>query len=147
MRSRTCWNYRRRTITGTCRWWRVFFGKQLVSIRWILVGHYWSVDNKGRVSWSLSVSVQRKVLRDFTFSDGSYVPAGNVICVPQQAVMRDERYYENPNEFMPFRFVANQEDGEAADQKFTDLKPHFYLWGAAKNPWQVIISILSFVLA
>ncbi|MCJ1424276.1 hypothetical protein MMC29_002163, partial [Sticta canariensis] len=84
-----------------------------------------------------SLSVQRKVLRDFTFSDGSYVPAGNVICVPQQAVMRDARYYDRPNEFLPFRFVANQEEiDDVANQKFTDLKPHFYLWGAAKNPWQ-----------
>lgn len=96
-----------------------------------------------------AVSVQRKVLKDFTFSDGTHVPAGNVICVPQQAIMRDAQHYDRPDEFMPFRFVTNhhqsegkngnkaETDDEAAHQKFTDLKPHFYLWGAAKNPWCV----------
>lgn len=63
------------------------------------------------------------------------MPAGNIVCVPQQAITRDAQHYERPNEFMPFRFVANHEDGDVADRKFTDLKPHFYLWGAAKNPW------------
>lgn len=83
------------------------------------------------------VSVQRKVLKDFKFSDGSYVPAGNVICVPQQAVMRDPKYYDRPDEFLPFRFVREHGDGQddGPIQKFTDLKPHFYLWGAAAKPW------------
>lgn len=83
------------------------------------------------------VSVQRKVLKDFKFSDGSVVPAGNVICVPQQAVMRDPELYYRPNEFLPNRFVKEYGDGQddGAIQKFTDLKPHFYLWGATAKPW------------
>ncbi|KAI4273321.1 MAG: hypothetical protein L6R38_006365 [Xanthoria sp. 2 TBL-2021] len=83
-----------------------------------------------------SLSVQRKVLKDFTFSDGSHVPAGNVICVPQQAVMRDSKYYDRPDEFLPFRFAneSGGDQGNGAIQKFTDLKPHFYLWGAAAKP-------------
>ncbi|KAL8804076.1 MAG: hypothetical protein Q9182_002789 [Xanthomendoza sp. 2 TL-2023] len=79
-----------------------------------------------------SISVQRKVLKDFTFKDGTHVPAGNVICVPQQAVMRDPKYYDQPDEFLPFRF-ATKESNDAI-QKFTDLKPHFYLWGATAKP-------------
>ncbi|KAL8993146.1 MAG: hypothetical protein Q9169_006567 [Polycauliona sp. 2 TL-2023] len=85
-----------------------------------------------------SLSVQRKVLKDFTFADGSHVPAGNVICVPQQAVMRDAKYYDRPNEFLPFRFAKESGTGGQSDdaiQKFTDLKPHFYLWGATAKPW------------
>ncbi|KAL8812802.1 MAG: hypothetical protein Q9200_000769 [Gallowayella weberi] len=79
-----------------------------------------------------SLSVQRKVLKDFTFKDGTHVPAGNVICVPQQAVMRDPRYYDQPDEFLPFRFAAKESND--AVQKFTDLTPHFYLWGATAKP-------------
>lgn len=89
------------------------------------------------VSKMLSVSVQRKVLRDFKFSDGSCVPAGNVICVPQQAVMRDQKHYDRPDEFLPMRFVKGQGDSQDDDaiQKLTDLKPHFFLWGATAKPW------------
>ncbi|KAL8639240.1 MAG: hypothetical protein Q9226_008894, partial [Calogaya cf. arnoldii] len=66
-----------------------------------------------------SLSVQRKVLKDFTFSDGSHVLAGNMIY-----------------EFLPFRFAneSGSDQGNGAIQKFTDLKPHFYLWGAAAKP-------------
>lgn len=73
----------------------------------------------------------------FKFSDGSIVPAGNVICVPQQAIMRDSKYYDRPNEFLTFRFVSEHVDGHDDDaiQKFRDLKPHFYLWGAGAKPW------------
>ncbi|KAL8982593.1 MAG: hypothetical protein Q9205_002941 [Flavoplaca limonia] len=82
-----------------------------------------------------SLSVQRKVLRDFTFADGTHVPAGNVICVPQQAVMRDSKYYDRPHDFLPFRFAKERGVGNDATQKFTDLKSHFYLWGATAKPW------------
>ena len=81
------------------------------------------------------VSVQRKVLKDFTFADGTHVPAGNVICVPQQAVMRDSKYYDRPDDFLPFRFAKEHGVGNDVTQKFTDLKPHFYLWGATAKPW------------
>lgn len=82
-----------------------------------------------------TVSVQRKVLKDFTFADGTHVPAGNVICVPQQAVMRDSKYYDRPDDFLPFRFAKEHGVGNDATQKFTDLKPHFFLWGATAKPW------------
>lgn len=75
-----------------------------------------------------------KILKDFTFSDGGHVPAGNMTCVPQQVVMRDAKYYERPHEVLPFRFMSNHDDENVADQKLTKLKPHFYL-GAAKKPW------------
>ncbi|KAL8890597.1 MAG: hypothetical protein Q9192_005851, partial [Flavoplaca navasiana] len=78
--------------------------------------------------------IPRKVLRDFTFADGTHVPAGNVICVPQQAVMRDSKYYDRPDDFVPFRFAKECGVGYDVNQKFTDLKPHFYLWGATAKP-------------
>ncbi|KAI4200985.1 MAG: hypothetical protein LQ350_003554 [Teloschistes chrysophthalmus] len=82
-----------------------------------------------------SLSVQRKVLKDFSFADGSRVPAGNVICVPQQAIMRDPKHYDRPDDFLPFRFADEHRDQDDAVQKFTDVKPHFYLWGAPAKPW------------
>ncbi|MCJ1362557.1 hypothetical protein MMC16_001661 [Acarospora aff. strigata] len=72
-------------------------------------------------------------MEPFTFSDGSYVPAGNVVCVPQQALMRDARYYRDPAEFDGFRFVV-QEDGKLKSApKLTDMIPSFPFWGASKK--------------
>lgn len=77
------------------------------------------------------------MLKDFKFSDGSIVLVDNVICAPQQAIMWDSKYYNRPDEFLPFRFVSEHIDGHDDDAipKFTDLKPHFYLWGAGAKPW------------
>ncbi|KAL8762220.1 MAG: hypothetical protein Q9184_001737 [Pyrenodesmia sp. 2 TL-2023] len=45
------------------------------------------------------------------------------------------QHYNRPDEFRPFRFVHEHgEDDKAVVQKLTDLKPHFYLWGAAAKP-------------
>lgn len=68
--------------------------------------------------------------------------------------MRDAQHYDRPNEFMPFRFAAkhrlegkdaDDDDSAAFEQKFTDLKPHFYLWGAAKNPWYVVLLLVLLI--
>ena len=88
-----------------------------------------------------AVSVQRKVLKDFELSDGNCVPAGNVICVPQQAVMRDPKLDDRLDEFLPFRFVDLDSGAQnaIAVRKFSDLKPPFYLWDAMAKTWYISI--------
>ncbi len=81
------------------------------------------------------VSVQRKALKPFTFQDGSHVPAGNILCVPQAAVMRDEKFYHNPTEFNGFRFVTSEEGITRSLPKFTDVSTSYPLWGASKKAW------------
>lgn len=71
------------------------------------------------------VSVQRKVLRQFRFSEGLCVPAGNIVCVPQQAVMRDPQYYRDTENFNGFRFIAGEKGEVKPASKFTDVKPTF----------------------
>lgn len=77
-------------------------------------------------------------MKPFTFSDGSHVPAGNIICVPQQALMQDGRYYREPAKFDAFRFVVPEaQHPDEPVTKYTDVTSSFPFWGASKKAWYV----------
>lgn len=82
------------------------------------------------------VNTQRMALRDFTFSDGSYVPAGNLVAVPQHAVMRDGRTYKDPEQFDGHRFYTPDVDVDSTfSTKYTDVKWEFPYWGSPNHAW------------
>lgn len=72
----------------------------------------------------------------FTFADGTYVPSGNWVCVPQQAIMLDENNYANANVFDGFRFVRNKDqDSPFSDSRFSHPSWSFPFWGSVKQAW------------
>ncbi|KAL8687903.1 MAG: hypothetical protein Q9218_006052, partial [Villophora microphyllina] len=82
-----------------------------------------------------TVSINRKVMLPYTFSDGTHVPAGNTICVPQHALMRDAKNYDNPSEFDGYRFVAKDAAGKlASTSRFSHPSPLFPFWGSVGRP-------------
>lgn len=83
-----------------------------------------------------SVNTQRMALKAFTFSDGSHVPAGNLVAVPQHAVMRDDGIYSDPDRFDGHRFYTSNADLEtSASIKYTDVKWEFPYWGSPNHAW------------
>ncbi|KAG7299396.1 hypothetical protein JYU34_016343 [Plutella xylostella] len=61
----------------------------------------------------------RKSEKQYTFEDiGLTIDAGIPIMIPLQALHNDEKYFENPEQFMPERFHPKNAD---------DLKKHVYL--------------------
>ena len=83
------------------------------------------------------VSVQRKAVKPFKFSDGTYVPAGNLISVPQCAVMRDSKNYEHATSFDGFRFVRIVDGEPKSLPKYTDVTWSYPFWGAPRKAWLV----------
>ncbi|RYP11520.1 hypothetical protein DL765_007752 [Monosporascus sp. GIB2] len=78
-----------------------------------------------------ALSVQRKAVKPFKLSDGTTVPAGNLVAVPQHAVMRDAEHYPDPDRFNPYRFYSPGDlDSDTAVQKFTDINIQYPFWGA-----------------
>jgi len=65
--------------------------------------------------------LQRCALVDYTFSDGTTVPAGTLVAVPSSSVHLDADIYEDPLKFDGFRFVKMKAraglDGDS-DKKF-----------------------------
>jgi cytochrome P450 len=67
-------------------------------------------------------------LKPYTFSDGTYVPAGSIIGVPIMPHQLDSDNYENPNEFDPFRF-ENAKENEATRKYFTSVDSEYLPFG------------------
>ncbi|KAI1807094.1 cytochrome P450 [Daldinia bambusicola] len=85
----------------------------------------------GRLNPPDSLSVQRKAVKPFKLSDGTTIPAGNLVAVPQHAVMRDPEYYPNPEQFNPRRFYLEEDlTSDNAVQRFTDVNIQYPFWGA-----------------
>lgn len=58
---------------------------------------------------TLEVMMGRYAVVDFTFSDGTFIPAGTVVGVSSNNIQRDPRVYEDPDTFDGFRFVKMKE--------------------------------------
>ncbi|OTB17426.1 hypothetical protein K445DRAFT_276748 [Daldinia sp. EC12] len=85
----------------------------------------------GRLNPPDSLSVQRKAVKTFKLSDGTTIPTGNLVAVPQYAVMRDPEYYPNPEQFNPRRFYLEEDlTSDNAVQRFTDVNIQYPFWGA-----------------
>ncbi|KAK0448919.1 cytochrome P450 [Desarmillaria tabescens] len=80
---------------------------------------------------SVSVfSMARLVKKDFVFSDGTVVPAGNQIAVAAQSIHMDEGKYEDPLEFKPWRFYdMRKEEGESNRHQMISLDLDYVLFG------------------
>ncbi|KAI1493662.1 cytochrome P450 [Biscogniauxia mediterranea] len=80
-----------------------------------------------------SLSIQRKALKSFTFLNGSHVPEGNLVAVPQQAIMCDPKNYDDADTFDPLRFYAPQESN-APTTRYTDVNWKYPFWGSPAHP-------------
>jgi cytochrome P450 len=75
-------------------------------------------------------------MRQFVFSDGTKIPAGEVIGVPSGAIHTDPTVYEDPNKFDAFRFSRTRErEGENAKHHATNTSLEFLTFGHGKHAW------------
>ena len=65
----------------------------------------------------------RKALQDFTFSDGTFIPAGTTISAPSHSVHHDGQFYDNPYTFDPFRFARMRDDAARYVPVLRDAAP------------------------
>ncbi|KAG9310147.1 cytochrome P450 [Chiua virens] len=81
-----------------------------------------------------SVSLLRKALKDFTFSDGTFIPKGTSIVVPSRSLHLDNDNYENAHEFDPFRFSNMRgEEGEGTKHHFVSTSLEYLPFGHGKH--------------
>ena len=78
------------------------------------------------------VTCRRKALVPYTFSDGLSVAAGDWVCIPQQAIIFDARFYPHPTTFDGFRFLPK--DG-VEPSRFTEPSLKWPIWGLGKTVW------------
>ncbi|KAG9308978.1 cytochrome P450 [Chiua virens] len=74
-----------------------------------------------RIEGINTASISRKAMKDFKFSDGTFIPKGTLIAAATGSVHHDGNLYDNPGSFEPFRF-ANM---GKTDGKIEGFKHHF----------------------
>ncbi|KAF5356382.1 hypothetical protein D9758_009515 [Tetrapyrgos nigripes] len=76
----------------------------------------------------------RKAMKDFTFSDGTTVPAGTLVTTAAWSILRDEELYPNGNEFKPFRFSELREkEEESMKHQLVTVNPEWMVFGQGKH--------------
>ncbi|KAK0244007.1 cytochrome P450 [Armillaria nabsnona] len=79
------------------------------------------------------LGISRTVRKDFTFSDGTVVPAGAHLSVATAATHFDADKYEDPYEFKPWRFSKMREqDGESIHHQMVTPRLDYILFGTGR---------------
>jgi len=76
--------------------------------------------------------MQRKTLKDFTFSDGTTIPAGNTVSIPLLSIHQDEENYTDASQFDGFRF-ERMGDGERAKHQLENIDTNYVLFGQGRH--------------
>ncbi|KAF9819212.1 hypothetical protein IEO21_02251 [Rhodonia placenta] len=74
----------------------------------VSMGSMWKLDSflkeSHRVNGISGISVMRLALKDVTFSDGTFIPAGTFVAAAATSTHHDEENYSDATVFKPFRF-------------------------------------------
>ena len=80
----------------------------------------------------------RKVLKDMTLLDGTFLPKGTVIVVATDPTHYDESNYADASTFDPLRFARMREaDGEGTKHQFVNTSLEYMVFGHGKHAWCV----------
>ncbi|KAF2244930.1 cytochrome P450 [Trematosphaeria pertusa] len=83
-----------------------------------------------------ALSIQRKVMQPFVLPSGAQIPVGNLIAVPQQAVLRNGEIYHDPESFNPFRYLSAEGKLHHGGftTRYTDVNSAYPYWGSPRKP-------------
>ncbi|EGN93634.1 hypothetical protein SERLA73DRAFT_189361 [Serpula lacrymans var. lacrymans S7.3] len=80
------------------------------------------------------ISMSRKALKDFTFSDGTFIPAGCIVSVAAYPIHHDADIYADPHVFQPFRFADLREgEGEEVRHQMVSTNPEYIPFGHGRH--------------
>lgn len=87
----------------------------------------------------MTESMTRKALQDYTFADGTFIPAGTTISAPSHSVHHDGQFYDNPRQFDPFRFSRmRDDDGEGTRHQMVSTSTDYIPFGHGRHAWYVL---------
>ncbi|PBK94083.1 cytochrome P450 [Armillaria gallica] len=78
--------------------------------------------------------MRRKARKDFAFSDGTVIPAGTQVAVVSWCAHLDEKNYEDPLEFKPWRFSeGRKQEGDGTRRQMTTPSLDFIFFGHGRS--------------
>ncbi|KAH8103130.1 cytochrome P450 [Cristinia sonorae] len=82
-----------------------------------------------------STSLTRIAVKDFTFSDGTFIPKGTMVSASSRAIHFDEENYENATAFDPWRYAELSKSGDTSSlrNQFVNTHYDFQLFGIGRH--------------
>ncbi|KAF9468817.1 cytochrome P450 [Collybia nuda] len=92
------------------------------------------IKESHRIAGTGSLIMDRKMLKDFTFSNGTVIPAGYNIAAALAATHLDDANYPNAREFDGFRFAQMREgEGESIKHQMVALSLDYITFGTGRH--------------
>ncbi|KAK7049977.1 hypothetical protein VNI00_005408 [Paramarasmius palmivorus] len=93
------------------------------------------LKESGRLAGLGGLASGRKALKDFTFSDGTTIPAGAVVSIPAAGIHFDTKYYDDPYTFKPWRFSELRDSADEEGIKHQMITPNteYVLFGVGRH--------------
>ncbi|KAE9390439.1 cytochrome P450 [Gymnopus androsaceus JB14] len=92
------------------------------------------VKETQRLSGLSGLTMSRLALKDFTFSNGTVIPAGTIINVASHGMHHDDAVYEDPDALKAFRFSDMRvKDGESIKHQMITADPSYLVFGAGRH--------------
>ncbi|KAF8574245.1 cytochrome P450 [Ramaria rubella] len=87
-----------------------------------------------RMDGIAGITLSRKALKDFTFSDGTRIPKGGFVSTVASAIHRDEALYTDPDTFNGFRFSdIREEEGEGTKNQMVATSTEYLPFGHGRH--------------
>jgi len=94
---------------------------------------------RGIIHLTAIVGQFRRVVQDYTFSNGMTVPVGAEVTVPLMAIHLDDKIYENASEFNGFRFSSMRDQNPKAESnakyEAANTSVEFLTFSHGRHPW------------
>ncbi|TFK34046.1 cytochrome P450 [Crucibulum laeve] len=75
----------------------------------------------------------RQAVKDYTFSDGTFIPRGTTLAVAVDASHFEDESYDNANEFKGFRFSDMKSEGDSRKLGMVSAQPEFLAFGYGRH--------------
>ena len=80
--------------------------------------------------------MHRLAMKDYTFSDGTFIPKGTVVGTPIQSIHADDENYERATTFNPWRFSdARAKATDTTKYAYTNTSPDYLSFGYGRHSW------------
>lgn len=87
-----------------------------------------TIPSPANTNVSVTDGLQRKAIKSFTFSDGTFIPEGTILNVTSSA-NHDPKFYHDPATFNPWRFC----DDISERQSSSYVTSNYWLWGRGRH--------------
>ncbi|PSN59696.1 cytochrome P450 [Corynespora cassiicola Philippines] len=89
------------------------------------------LKESARLHPSDSITARRKAVKPFTFSDGTKIEKDDVVCIPLEAFMKDQKRYASGQQFDAFRHISAE--STTSQNRFSETSKDFPLWGLGRH--------------